>query len=90
MSAFITRVGQSVVSIHSCGFTRDQAAARFFFSVRETQAILGISHASLYRLIAAGALDARKLGTKTLITAESIERLASHLPKVGCSSTGAG
>ena len=71
------------MSIHSCGFGHDRAVARFFFSVRETEAILGISHASLYRLIAAGKLDARKLGNKTLITAESIERLASHLPKVG-------
>jgi hypothetical protein len=72
------------MSIHSCGFGRDQELARFFFSVRETEAILGISHASLYRLIVNGKLDARKLGNKTLITAESIERLATHLPKAGC------
>jgi excisionase family DNA binding protein len=78
------------MSIHSCGLSRDQGVARFFFSVRETEAILGISHASLYRLIAAGKLDARKLGNKTLITFESIERLATHLPKVGCPSTTAG
>jgi hypothetical protein len=57
-------------------------AARALYSPRETEAILGISHASLYRLIGAGRLDARKLGGKTLITADSIERLVSEMPKV--------
>lgn len=57
--------------------------ARAFYSPRETESILGISHASLYRLIGAGQLDARKLGCKTLITAASIERLVAGLPKVG-------
>jgi hypothetical protein len=57
--------------------------ARAVYSPKETEAILGISHASLYRLIAAGLLDARKLGGKTLITAASIERLVADLPKVG-------
>jgi excisionase family DNA binding protein len=56
--------------------------ARFFFSVRETEAILSISHAQVYRLIASGKLDARKLGNKTLITGESIEKLATQLPKL--------
>jgi excisionase family DNA binding protein len=45
--------------------------------------MLGISHATIYRLIAARKLDARKLGGKTLITAASIERLVAELPKVG-------
>jgi hypothetical protein len=57
--------------------------ARALYSPRETESILGISHASLYRLIGAGRLDARKLGGKTLITAESIERLIAELPRVG-------
>jgi excisionase family DNA binding protein len=59
---------------------------RALYSPRETEAILGISHASLYRLIAAGRLDARKLGSKTLITAESVERLIAELPKLHPSS----
>ncbi len=58
--------------------------ARALYSPRETESILGISHASLYRLIRAGRLDARKLGGKTLITADSIERLVTELPKIGC------
>jgi hypothetical protein len=52
-------------------------------SIHHERLILGISHASLYRLIGAGRLDARKLGGKTLITAESIERLVAELPKAG-------
>lgn len=56
---------------------------RAFYSPRETEAILGISHANLYRLIGAGRLDARKLGSKTLISAASIEALVEALPKIG-------
>lgn len=48
---------------------------------RETEEILRISHSSVYRLIAAAKLDARKLGNKTLITAESIARLIGELPR---------
>jgi excisionase family DNA binding protein len=57
--------------------------ARVLYSPKETEAILNVSHATSYRLIAAGKLDARKLGGKTLITAESIEWLIAELPKVG-------
>lgn len=56
---------------------------RALYSPKETETILNVSHATCYRLIAAGKLDARKLGGKTLITAESIERLVTELPKVG-------
>jgi len=56
---------------------------RLFYSPRETEAILNISHATCYRLIAAKRLDARKLGAKTAITAESINALAASLPKIG-------
>jgi hypothetical protein len=59
-------------------------AARALYSPRENEQILGVSHATLYRLISAGRLDARKLDAKTVITAESIERLVAELPKVGC------
>jgi Helix-turn-helix domain len=69
------------MSISSCGLGRD--SLRAFFSPKETEAILNISHATCYRLIKAQKLDARKLGGKTLITVESIERLVTELPKVG-------
>ena len=69
------------MSIPSCGF--GNLPTRLLYSPRETEAILGVSHSSLYRLIAAGRLDARKLGTKTLITTESILRLVAELPGAG-------
>ncbi len=56
---------------------------RALYSPRETEQILGVSHATLYRLIAARRLDARKLDAKTVITAQSIERLLAELPRVG-------
>jgi excisionase family DNA binding protein len=68
------------MSIASCGLGRDDLPARVLYSPREAQALLGISHATLYRLIAAAKLDARKLGNKTLITADSIAQLIAELP----------
>lgn len=54
--------------------------ARALHSIKETEAILGISHATCYRLIAAGKLDALKLCGKTVIPRASIERLIAGLP----------
>jgi predicted site-specific integrase-resolvase len=70
------------MSNSSCGFGRD-APLPELYSPREVEQILGVSHATLYRLIAAGRLDARKLDAKTVITANSIERLVAELPRVG-------
>jgi len=56
---------------------------RALYSPRETEAILGVSHATLYRLIFAKRLDARKLNGKTVITAPSIKAFLASLPKVG-------
>ena len=56
---------------------------RLLYSPAETEAILGISHATVYRLIRVGRLDAKKIGSTTVITAASIERLIAELPKVG-------
>jgi hypothetical protein len=70
------------MSIHSCGHGRG-GVERALYSPRETEAILGISHATLYRLINAGRLDARKIDNKTIITEDSIRRFIEALPKVG-------
>jgi predicted site-specific integrase-resolvase len=59
------------------------ALTRALYSPKETEALLGISHATCYRLINAGKLDARKIASKTVITRESIERFLAELPKVG-------
>jgi excisionase family DNA binding protein len=57
-------------------------AAPLLYSPREAEALLRVSHATLYRLIRARRLDARKIGTATRITAASIERLLAELPTV--------
>jgi excisionase family DNA binding protein len=73
----------SVSSLALLGGASTWGSLRALYSPKETEAILSISHATCYRLISAGKLDARKLGGKTLITAESIERLVIELPKMG-------
>lgn len=57
--------------------------ARALYSPKETETLLGISHATCYRLINAGKLDARKIASKTVITRESIERFLADLPRFG-------
>ena len=56
---------------------------RELYSAKETERLLSISHATLYRLIARGLLDARKIGGKTTITGPSIKAFIASLPKVG-------
>jgi hypothetical protein len=67
----------------SCGLGRDNGdpVQRAFYTPREAERILLVSHATLYRLISKGLLDARKLGDKTLITAVSLEQLIDKLPR---------
>ena len=42
---------------------------------------LGIKRTKAYLLIGAGELDARKLGGKTVVLAESAQRYVANLPK---------
>jgi excisionase family DNA binding protein len=60
--------------------------SRLLYSPKETEALLGISHSTCYRLVNAGKLDARKIGGKTAITAASIERLLAGLPRAECAA----
>ena len=55
--------------LHTCSLG-GEGVQRALYSPRETEAILGVSHATLYRLINAGRLDARKIDNKTVITDE--------------------
>jgi predicted DNA-binding transcriptional regulator AlpA len=71
------------MSIASCGAGHDNAATRVLFSPREVEAILGVSHATVYRLINAGRLDARKIDAKTVVTAASLSAFIAGLPKAG-------
>jgi excisionase family DNA binding protein len=52
------------------------------YSPKEAETILGISHATLYRLINSGQLDARKIGGKAVITHQSLEVFITALPAV--------
>jgi excisionase family DNA binding protein len=52
--------------------------ARLIYPPAEAEQLLGISHATLYRLIRAGKLTAVKIGGRTGITRESIERLCAE------------
>jgi excisionase family DNA binding protein len=70
------------MSFCSCGLGHD-TLKRALYSPKEVRQILGVSHATVYRLLAAARLDGRKLGNKTTITAESVERLVAELPKIG-------
>jgi predicted DNA-binding transcriptional regulator AlpA len=70
------------MSIASCGLSRLETSGRALFSPREAEQILGVSHATLYRLITAGRLDARKLQSKTVITAASLQQLIDTLPNL--------
>jgi hypothetical protein len=71
------------MSLDSRGFDRSDNLRQELYSPKEAERILSISHASLYRLLKAGNLDARKIGSKTVITASSIEAFVASLPKVG-------
>jgi excisionase family DNA binding protein len=67
-------------TIKSCGASRDdigEIPRRLIHSPRETQTLLGVSHAQVYRLIAAGRLEAIKIGARTGITRQSIEAVAA-------------
>ena len=68
------------MSIVSRGVGHD--VQRELYSPREVEHILSVSHATLYRLIHAGRLDARKIDGKTVITAASIQSFVADLPKV--------
>ena len=50
------------------------------FTISEVKARLGIGNTFVYQEISAGHLDARKIGARTLITAESLKRYIKALP----------
>lgn len=49
-------------------------------SINETAKALGIGRSSVYVLLKSGKLDAFKIGTRTLLTTESVKRLAQTRP----------
>ena len=55
------------------------------FSIAEVKARLGIGNTFVYQEISAGHLDARKIGARTLVTAESLARYIESLPRADVS-----
>lgn len=49
-------------------------------SINDTAKALGIGRSSVYALLKSGRLDAIKIGRRTLLTTESIKRLAQARP----------
>lgn len=56
---------------------RQDIPHRLIHSPAETEILLNISHASVYRLIKAGRLKKVKIGARSGITRESIEAVAA-------------
>ena len=56
--------------------------SKFLYRTSEAKAALGCGTSKLYDLINNGTLDARKLGHRTYITAESLESFVASLPPV--------
>lgn len=54
---------------------------KLFYSPTEAQHALGIKHSKFWELVKTGCFDVRKMGRRTLITAESLRRFADDLPK---------
>ena len=79
------------MSISSCGLGHNSGLLALvtqsrllpeLLSVRDTEAVLQLSHATIYKLIKSGQLDALKVGNATRITRRSIERLINSSPRL--------
>jgi excisionase family DNA binding protein len=68
------------MSIASFDLGSDTAVQRELYAPREIERILGVSHAQLYKLLAAGRLVAVKNGRSTRITRGSLEQFLAQLP----------
>ena len=60
---------------------------KLLYSKEDCCDILGIKVSTIYALIRAGKLDARKLGNRTVITGQSLRTYAGSLPDAGLRRT---
>ena len=51
------------------------------YRIEDAKRMIGSGTTKVYELIAAGVLDARKAGSRTLITGASLRRYVADLPK---------
>ena len=73
-AASTAALGEVLALLAALGWTQA------LFRVKETQRILGTSRASVYRDLAAGRLEAVKIGTATRVTVQSLARRIAELP----------
>jgi excisionase family DNA binding protein len=55
---------------------------RLAMNVRQAATAAGVGHDNIYAAIRAGTLDARKLGRRTIITRDALERFLATLPRM--------
>ena len=53
---------------------------KLLFTIKESSAAIGISRARIYELISVGEIRTCKLGHRTLIRSEELQRFAGSLP----------
>jgi excisionase family DNA binding protein len=51
--------------------------------VRDAAAFIGLSRSRLYELIGDGQIEARKLGSRTVVPTESLRSFVTNAPRVG-------
>ena len=66
--------------IRACSCARNEKMPKFVYHIAEACVVSGLGRTRLYEEIACGRLDARKLGSKTVITAESLRKYTESLP----------
>jgi predicted DNA-binding transcriptional regulator AlpA len=66
------------MSVPSCAFSPDDIPRRLVHSPRQPGVLLGLSHASVYRLIGSGKLKTIKIGSRTGILRSSIDALIAE------------
>ena len=54
-----------------------------FYTLKELADMLGIKHKSVYNLVYAGKLPARKWGGRWIVTKKDFERFLEELPMAG-------
>lgn len=59
----------------------DSAKLPLMMSIADTVDWSGVSRSRLYELIAAGEIEARKAGTRTLVVTSSVIRWLDNLPQ---------
>jgi hypothetical protein len=55
--------------------------SKLLYRPAEVQAKLGIKNTKFWQLVKLGLLDTRKIGSATVVTAESLQAFVANLPK---------